>query len=73
MFSSSSPGHHNLTTTTPPQPPQPPKPTGIFSVFGDSFVHGGRPGALPVYQDPEELLAAPTVDRFVPFRPDDGF
>jgi hypothetical protein len=47
--------------------------TGIFSVFGDNFVHGGRQGALPTYVDPEQLLAEPTVDRFVPFRPDDGF
>jgi len=44
--------------------------TGIFSVFGENFLHGGRTDALPRYVDPGELLAAPTVDRFVPFRPD---
>lgn len=43
--------------------------TGVFAVFGDSFLHGGRPGSgPPPYVEPEALLSAPTVDPYIPFR-----
>lgn len=43
--------------------------SGIYFTFGDSFVHGGRPGSgPPPYIDPQELLSAPTVDPYVTFR-----
>jgi hypothetical protein len=42
---------------------------GIYSVFGDSFVHGGEVGrGLPAYIDADALLAEPTVDPRIPFR-----
>jgi len=42
---------------------------GIYFVFGDSFVHGGREGAgLPAYVDPDVLLSNPTVDPYVPYK-----
>lgn len=40
-----------------------------LQVFGDSFVHGGRPGSgPPPYVDPQELLSESTVDPYVPYR-----
>ncbi|KAG2423311.1 hypothetical protein HXX76_015458 [Chlamydomonas incerta] len=42
--------------------------TGIFFVFGDNFLHGGRPATSPPrYIDPEALLSEPTVDPYVPY------
>ncbi|KXZ51814.1 hypothetical protein GPECTOR_11g255 [Gonium pectorale] len=42
--------------------------TGIFYVFGDNFLHGGRtPSGPPRYIDPELLLSEPTVDPYVPY------
>ena len=42
--------------------------SAVYGVFGDAFVHGGRPGAgLPSYIDPNELLAEPAVDARVPY------
>jgi hypothetical protein len=39
----------------------------IYNVFGDAFVHGGRPGSGPSpYVDPDALLNEPTVDPMVP-------
>lgn len=38
----------------------------INTVFGDEFVHGGRPGGPPPYLDPDALLNEPTVDPMVP-------
>ena len=39
----------------------------VYSVFGDNFVHSGRPATSPpVYYDPDALLAEPTVDPMVP-------
>lgn len=36
--------------------------------MGDHFIHGGTPGvAPPTYLHPEELLAEPTIDPYVPF------
>ena len=40
----------------------------LEQVFGDSFLHGGRPGTGPRYVDPEELLSTTTVDPYIPFR-----
>jgi len=43
--------------------------SGIYFVFGDSFVHGGEVGrGLPAYIDAEALLAEPTVDPRIPYR-----
>jgi hypothetical protein len=43
--------------------------SGIYFVFGESFVHGGEAGrGLPQYIDAEALLAEPTVDPRVPFQ-----
>lgn len=39
----------------------------MLQVFGDNFVHGGRPGTGPKYVDPQELLSSPTVDPYVPY------
>lgn len=39
----------------------------LLQVFGDNFVHGGRPGTGPKYVDPQELLSSPTVDPYVPY------
>ncbi|KAI8473020.1 MAG: hypothetical protein J3K34DRAFT_412581 [Monoraphidium minutum] len=42
--------------------------TGIYFVFGDSFLHGGEVGrGLPAYIDADALLAEPTVDPRIPF------
>ncbi|KAG2447647.1 hypothetical protein HYH02_007565 [Chlamydomonas schloesseri] len=42
--------------------------TGVFFVFGDNFLHGGRPATSPPrYIDPEALLSEPTVDPYVPY------
>jgi hypothetical protein len=42
--------------------------SGIYFVFGDSFVHGGQVGkGLPAYIDAEALLAEPTVDPRIPY------
>ncbi|KAG2491112.1 hypothetical protein HYH03_010556 [Edaphochlamys debaryana] len=41
--------------------------SGLYFMFGDSFVHGGRVGSAPTYIDPEKLLSEQTVDQFVPF------
>ncbi|PNW72977.1 hypothetical protein CHLRE_14g614000v5 [Chlamydomonas reinhardtii] len=42
--------------------------TGVFFVFGDNFLHGGRPAVSPPrYIDPEALLSEPTVDPYVPY------
>lgn len=42
--------------------------TGIYFVFGDSFLHGGRTSSgPPSYIDPERLLAEPTADPYIPF------
>lgn len=39
----------------------------VYGVFGDAFVHGGRPSTgPPPYIDPELLLAEPTADPMVP-------
>ena len=41
--------------------------SGIYAVFGDSFVHGGTPASgPPPYIDPDMLLAEPTADPMVP-------
>lgn len=40
--------------------------TPPVQVFGDSFVHSGRPSSGPPVYDPQELLAEPTVDPMVP-------
>ena len=40
----------------------------INSVFGDKFIHGGRPSSGPSYLDPDLLLAAPAVDPMVPLQ-----
>jgi len=38
----------------------------VYAVFGDSFVHGGRPSSgPPVYYDADALLAEPTADPMV--------
>jgi len=43
--------------------------TVLYSVFGDSFVHGGDPRMPPPqYLDPAELLGEAPVDPFVPLR-----
>lgn len=43
--------------------------SGIYFVFGDSFVHGGEAGrGLPAYIDAEALLAEPTVDPRIPYQ-----
>jgi hypothetical protein len=61
-----SPTH--LTRPWPAPPVAAPSPTGIYFVFGDNFLHGGRVGGgPPPYVDPEALLSEPTVDRFVPY------
>ena len=40
---------------------------GVYFVFGESFVHGGRPGSgPPPYISPELLLNEPTADPMVP-------
>jgi hypothetical protein len=54
-------------------PPLLPQSCGVYGtllsqVFGDSFIHGGRPGSGPVYVDPQVLLSNPTVDPYVPLR-----
>ncbi|EFJ53012.1 hypothetical protein VOLCADRAFT_85849 [Volvox carteri f. nagariensis] len=42
--------------------------TGVYSVFGTNFVHGGREMmSPPTYIDPERLLSEPTVDPYVPY------
>ncbi|GLC54237.1 hypothetical protein PLESTB_000838400 [Pleodorina starrii] len=42
--------------------------TGVYSVFGTNFVHGGREmSSPPTYIDPERLLSEPTVDPYVPY------
>lgn len=40
----------------------------IYAVFGDNFVHGGRPSTSfsPPQYDPLELLNEPTVDPMIP-------
>ncbi len=38
-------------------------------VFGDMFLHGGKPAyGPPKYIDTDELLSAPTVDPYIPLR-----
>lgn len=39
---------------------------GISWLYGDQFIHGGRPSFTP-YIDPAELLSEPTVDERIPF------
>ncbi|KAK9811845.1 hypothetical protein WJX72_011124 [[Myrmecia] bisecta] len=41
--------------------------TGIYLVFGESFIHGGH-SVPPHYVDPYDLLSEPTVDPMVPLR-----
>lgn len=42
--------------------------SGVYVVFGESFLHRGSPNAgPPAYVDPEKLLSESTVDPFVPF------
>ncbi|GBF94149.1 ribosomal RNA large subunit methyltransferase H [Raphidocelis subcapitata] len=42
---------------------------GIYSVFGESFVHTGEGRvSMPQYIDADALLAEPTVDPYVPFQ-----
>ncbi|KAG1664406.1 hypothetical protein FOA52_009728 [Chlamydomonas sp. UWO 241] len=41
--------------------------TGVWVVFGDSFLHSGTT-VHATYLDPEALLSAPTVDGYVQFR-----
>lgn len=42
--------------------------TGVYSVFGTSFLHsGGEMTSPPTYIDPERLLSEPTVDPYVPY------
>lgn len=39
----------------------------VQQVFGDAFVHSGRPSTgPPPYIDPQELLSEPTVDPMIP-------
>jgi len=43
--------------------------TVLYSVFGDTFVHGGDPRMPPPqYLDPYELLGEETVDPIIPLR-----
>lgn len=39
----------------------------LYAGFGDSFVHGGREGAMPPQYDAEKLLSEPTVDPYIPY------
>ncbi|KAL6753417.1 hypothetical protein V8C86DRAFT_2727800 [Haematococcus lacustris] len=42
--------------------------TGVYAVFGDSFLHTGNERSRPPpYVDPIKLLSEPTVDPYVPF------
>ncbi|GLI66003.1 hypothetical protein VaNZ11_009614 [Volvox africanus] len=42
--------------------------SGVYGVFGTSFLHGGREmTSPPTYLDPDRLLSEPTVDPYVPF------
>jgi len=42
---------------------------GVYLYWGDTFIHGGRPGAgMPSYIDPQDLLDEPTYDPMVPLR-----
>ncbi len=46
----------------------PPSRQAVWGVWGDNFLHGGRPGqGLPAYVDPQDLLSESTVDPYVPF------
>ena len=39
----------------------------IYAVFGDNFIHTGRPSpSPPPYYDAEELLREPSYDPMVP-------
>ena len=40
----------------------------LAQVFGDSFLHGGRPADGPRYVDPQDLLSETTVDPYIPLR-----
>lgn len=42
--------------------------SGVYAVFGDSFVHRGQANTGPrPYIDAERLLSESTVDPYVPF------
>ncbi|GIL78965.1 hypothetical protein Vretimale_196 [Volvox reticuliferus] len=42
--------------------------SGVYGVFGTSFLHGGREmTSPPTYIDPDRLLSEPTVDPYVPY------
>ncbi|KAK9800722.1 hypothetical protein WJX73_000309 [Symbiochloris irregularis] len=41
---------------------------GLYSLFGDDFIHGGRTSRSIPYVDPQELLNEPTIDPTIPFR-----
>jgi hypothetical protein len=62
----------NLCLAPPlPSPPTYTQPHPFFraQLFGESFVHGGRPDSgPPAYVDPDVLLSASTVDRYIPFQ-----
>lgn len=61
---------HAATTQSSPPLPTPAQVSlgfgAVYAVFGDSFVHGGRPSSgPPVYYDADALLAEPTADPMV--------
>lgn len=66
---------HTATTQSSPPLPTPAQVSlgfgAVYAVFGDSFVHGGRPSSgPPVYYDADALLAEPTADPMVRGRVD---
>ena len=38
----------------------------VLQLYGENFIHGGKPG-FTQYVDPVELLNEPTVDERIPF------